>query len=481
MGVGAVNLPANIEAEQALLGAILVNNAAFETVRHFLKADDFSEPLHERIYALVADAILAGRTASPVTLIPFLPNEKIGDMTVSAYLARLAAEAITVVNAPDYGRAVYEQARRRELYSAGQSLIEQASEAGPEISPWQIRAEHDDRLKAMCEAWDFGDDTGVTLGDAVSEAINAANDAYQFKRPVGISTGIEAVDSLTGPWEPGQQIIIGGGTKQGKSALAMQCAIGLARHGTVWVYSGEMTPRQLAMREIARRTGIPASRQKEGRLSRQEFEKMEDARAEVSKLRVIIERRRMTLEQIHRVALDVKRKHGLASMVVDHIGLLGWAGPLARREPHEQAAEATKQLKALYGELGIPGISVSQLKKNTFGHDGRLKFHDQLHQALTRRPRYTDLLGSVEYDADHVIIPFNPSPLIAAIEPLAGSEDYLQWQDAVDKYRGRASIVLALSREQPFPRREDVEWHGETTSFGPPLVGRQEALFEDAA
>lgn len=477
-----MNLPANIEAEQALLGALLVNNAAYEGVRHFLKASDFSELLHERIYALVADAIQAGRIASPVTLKPFLPSEeKIGDVTVGQYMARLAGAAVTVVNAPDYGRAVYEAARRRELHSAGLALMEQACDAGVEVSPWQIRADHDERLNALCEAWDFGDDTGVTLGDAVADAIKATNDAYAFKRPVGISTGIEAVDRLTGPWEPGQQIIIGGGTKQGKSALAMQCAIGLARHGTVWIYSGEMTARQLAMREIARRTGIPASRQKEGRLSRQEFEKMEDARGEVARLRVIIERRRMTLEQIHRTALDVKRRHGLAAMVVDHIGLLNWTGPLARREPHEQAAEATKHLKALYGELGIPGISVSQLKKNTFGHDGRLKFRDQLHQALTRRPRYTDLLGAVEYDADHVIIPFNPSPLIAAIEPLAGSEDYVQWEDAVEKYRGRASIVLALSREQPFPRREDVEWHGETTSFGPPLVGRQEALFEDAA
>lgn len=475
-----MNLPANIEAEQALLGALMVNNDAYEAVRHFLKADDFSEPLHQRIYGLISDAVLAGRKANPVTLIPFLPNERIGDMTMPAYMARLAGEAVTVLNAEDYGRAIYDAARRRELCREGQSLIDQSCDAGPEVSPWQIRAEHDERLKTTCESWDFGDDTGVTLGDAVSEAIQATENAFRFKRPVGITTGIEAVDGLTGPWEAGQQIIIGGATKQGKSALAMQCAIGLARHGTVWVYSGEMTPRQLAMREIARRTGIPAFRQKEGRLSQREFEKLVDAQAEVNRLRIIIERRRMTLEQIHRVTLDIKRKHGLAAMVVDHIGLLGWGGVWARREMHEQASEATRQLKAIYGELGIPGITVSQLKKNTFGQDGRLKFHDQLHQSLTRRPRYTDLYGAVEYDADHVIIPFNPSPLIAAIEPMAGSDDYLAWEDAVEKYKGRAEIVLALSREQPFPRREAVEWHGETTSFGPPIVGRQEALFEAA-
>lgn len=482
MTMAANELPANIEAEQALLGALLVNNACFEAFRHFLKSDDFFEPLHGKVYTLASGMIVAGKVASPVTVLPFLPQAvRIGDMTAGQYMARLASEAVTVVNAVDYAKAVYDLARRREIYSAGESLIEQACDAGPEVSPWQIVTDHGERIKTTTAQWDFGEQSGLTLADAVDDAMRATNDAYQFKKPVGISTGIDAVDRLTGPWEPGQQIIIGGGTKQGKSSLAMQCAVGLAKHGTVWVYSGEMSPRQLAMREIARRTGIPMWRQKAGRISTPEFEKLADVRQEVAKLSVLIENKRLTLDQIHRVLTEIKRAHGLAAVVIDQVTLLAWSGVMAKREEHEQCAEATKQLKAIYADLGIPGISVSQLKKNTFAHDGRLKFKEQLYQAITRRPRYTDLLGAVERDADHVLMPFNPSPIIAGIEPMAGSDDYLVWEDAVAQYAGRAEIVLALSREQPFPRRESVEWHGETTSFGPSFVGRQEALFEDAA
>ncbi|MDI1262264.1 MAG: DnaB-like helicase C-terminal domain-containing protein [bacterium] len=475
-------LPDNVQAEQAVLGAIMISNDAYWRVAGFLQPQHFTDQFHQKLYEAIGAMISGGRAANPVTIKPYIAmDQMIGDMTAMAYLAKLAAEgAPSIIGAYDYGRAVIEMWARRQLIEAGNDLIALSRNMPVDMTPEKIMSNTDRTFVSISNH--LGDAaSAVTMADAVGEAMQSIDDAYRFKKRAGVSTGIEAVDQLTGPWESGQQIIIGGGTKQGKSALAMQCAIGLAANGPVWVYSGEMSRKQIAMREIARRTGIPVKRQKQGRISQAEWTRLEAVTVEVNRLPILIEKRRLTLDQIHSIGRDLKRKKGLVAMVVDHVGLLDWPREDRGREEAALSAKATQQLKAIFEDLGIVGVSLVQLKKNTFVEyrAPRQSFEVRLREAILRRPKYTDLMGAVERDADHVLIPFNARPILASLEPEEGSDDYLLWEAKMAEHEKRAEIILALSREESFPQRRQVEWHGETTSFGPPFVGKQESLLGD--
>ncbi|WP_158259890.1 DnaB-like helicase C-terminal domain-containing protein [Phyllobacterium phragmitis] len=479
------SLPDAVEAEQALLGQILLDNAAYWRVAGFLKPQHFSEPLHSLVYEMAGTMIAEGRAVNPITIKQYLPaSQQIGDsdLSIAQYMARLATEAVGSFSVYDYGRAILEIWARCQLVSLSQDLDTLSRTMPADMSPSKLIAEHTGHLVTISNEISEGV-KAVTMADAVGTAVQSIDDAYKFKKPSGISTGIASVDQLTGPWESGQQIIIGGGTKQGKTALALQCSVGLAAHGTVWIYSGEMSVKQLAMREISRRTGIPVWRQKEGRISQAEWEKLLQVKDEVENLPILIEKRRLTLEQIHQVGREIKMERGLAAMVIDHVGLMAWGRDDARREEAALSAKATQGLKEIYEDLGVPGISLVQLKKNTFVQNSygtaRKSFEAQLRAAAYNRPKYTDLMGAVERDADHVLIPFNARPIIAGLEPEEGGDDYLLWETRMQEHEKKAEIILALSREHTFPQRREVEWHGETTSFGPAFVGRQESLLPE--
>ena len=472
-----------IEGEQNLLGSLIVNPQSLDWIPT-INAQDFYEPLHQQIFDVIRELRASDKKVSPITIQAFFPaDRRVGnDMPLIAYLARLASEAIAI-DRETVRSLAWTVLRKWVQRTAGNLSSELSLEmydivADADIEHMVGGAQEElgkirDRLR-LFQGQKIGRET---MGDAMDLAISSIDEAYRFQKPCGISTGIEVVDNLTGPWEPGQQIIIGAGTKQGKTALAMQCAMGLAAHGPVWIYSGEMSSRQLAMREIARRTGIPVRLQKEGRISKQQWEEIARVRQDVGMLPVYVETRRMTLEQIRNEVTELKRKVGLASMIVDHVGLLNWPRQLANKDEWEQSQIATQTLKAIYSDLGVPGISLVQLKKNTFVISPMKNFKDKLNEAINRRPRYTDLLGAVERDADHVLIPFNARPIIAAIEPQEGTEDYLLWEDCMGRQAGKAEIILSLSRERFFPIRREVEWHGQTTSFGPEFKGKQETMF----
>lgn len=488
MSRAARALPDAREAEEALLGAILIDNSVYWRVAGFLKPEHFRDGekgINGPLYSLFGQMISEGRPVTPITVKPYVDADSVvhtdQDGTVTTlllYIIRLQSECPGTFAAYENARAIIEMWARHRLIGVAQDLESMAWSMPIGITPEKIIGEVSGRMSAISREIEDGR-KAVTMSDAVEQAVQAIDAAYNFRKPAGILTGIEPVDQLTGPWEPGQQIVIGGGTKQGKTALALQIAVGLAAHGPVWVYSGEMSFKQLAMREIARRTGIPVWRQKEGRIAQADWDKLAFVRQEVAKLPIVIEKRRLTLEQIHQHGREMKMEKGLAAMVVDHVGLLAWGKENARRDEWEQSQIATRELKAIYEDLGIPGASLVQLKKNTFVHSHNGSFASRLREAINRRPKYTDLMGAVERDADHVLIPFNARPIIAGLEPEEGSDDHMVWEDRMREHEKKAEIILALSREQSFPARRSVEWHGETTSFGPPFQGKQESLLSE--
>ena len=221
--------PNNIEAEQALLGAILVNNDAFYRVSDFLKPVHFYEALHRKIFETAGELIRMGKAANPVTLKTFLPaDERVGDMTVAHYLARLAAEAVTIINAEDYGRAIYDLATRRALITIGEDMVNIAFDAPVDMAPQEQIEDAERRLFELAETGRY-DGGFQTFTDAVKLAVDMAGAAYQREGHLsGISTGFRDVDRRLGGLQPSDLVILAGRPAMGKTSLATNIAFNVA-------------------------------------------------------------------------------------------------------------------------------------------------------------------------------------------------------------------------------------------------------------
>ncbi|CAN7392355.1 DnaB-like helicase C-terminal domain-containing protein [Neorhizobium sp. LjRoot104] len=465
-------LPSNIEAEQAILGAILINNDALAAVPTTFAMEHFHERLHQNIY----DAILRGRAVgkgmNPVTVRSFMApeaaNERVGDMTVSQYLARLVSEAVSIRNVADFADAITGYYHRRQAMSIGDDAHDAGIKAEDELQFIDRIKECRDRLTAIVASIESRNDPQETFADAIDDTLDRTSDALRGMSPVGIDPGIPEITTLTGPWQKKQLIIIGGGVKQGKSALAMQCMFNIAEKSPVGLNSGEMSRMQIIMREKARRTGISSTRQQRGSVSDNEVEELLRAGEEMKRLRhVDIDCRRLTLDQIDQKIARLIGEQGIEAFFLDHIGKIQWTGKMEYEDEFKQGQRATSILKDFAQKHDIPIIALTHLKKSTFqDYQGR-SFKERLSAAMNRRPTYRDLVGNMDKDADQVLIVFQARPIVAGMEPAENSDDYPVWEDAMNRVTGKADIILSLSRESEFPRRKEIAWEGKSTSYGP--------------
>src|SRR5687767_6004967 len=221
--------PNNIDAEQALLGAILVNNDAYYRVSDFLEPVHFFEDLHRRIYEIATTLIKAGKVATPITLKTFLGDQDLGGVTVSQYLARLAAEATTVINAEDYGRTIYDLAIRRSLIGIGEDLVNTAYDAPVETSPRDQIEETERRLYELAEPGKY-DGGFQRFSEALTTAIDMAGNAFKRDGKLsGMATGLADLDRMMGGLQPSDMIVLAGRPGMGKSSLATNIAFNIAK------------------------------------------------------------------------------------------------------------------------------------------------------------------------------------------------------------------------------------------------------------
>lgn len=463
-------LPSALDAEQALLGAVFVNNSAMDSIPPVLDERHFEEAIHGAIFREMKRLRTDGKgiTTIGVKMAVVDAPAQIGGLTFAQYLAALAAGAVTIVNVPDFADAIMDAAQRRELISLSQKLHAIAYEHELEI-PDDMKAIEDRLAEVRSERIGASGD-GTTFSDAVDESLDKTDDAAHGREVAGIDPGIPEIYSLTGPWQKGQLIIIGGGVKQGKSALAMQTMFTIAEKHAVGCNSGEMSRQQLIMREKARRTGISATRQKAGKVSGDEFEELVRAGAEMKHLQHIsIDCRRMTLQQIEAQIARLIGDHGIGVYFLDHIGKIQWTGKMEYEDEFKQGQRATSMLKDMAFKHNIPIVALTHLKKSAFqDYQGRT-FKERLSAAMNRRPTYRDLVGNMDKDADQVLIVFQARPIVAGMEPEENTDDHNRWEEAIERVTGKADIILSLSRESEFPRRKDVVWDGSTTSYGPPF------------
>lgn len=463
--------PHNIEAEQALLGAILVNNDAFYRVSDFLRSDHFYEPLHRKIYEVAAEFIRMGKVANPVTMKTFLPaEEKVGELTVTQYLARLAAEAVTVINAMDYGRAIYDLAVRRALITVGEDMVNIAYDAPVEMSPGEQIEDAERRLFELAETGRYDGGFG-SFGDATKLAIDMANAAFMRDGNLsGIATGLRDLDGRMGGLQASDLIIIAGRPGMGKTSLATNIAYHIAaayepvqqadgsfkpkNGGVVGFFSLEMSSEQLATRIISEQTEIPSSKIRRGDITEADFEKLVGCAQMMQNIPLFIdETGGISIAQLAARARRLKRQRGLDVIVIDYVQLMSGTSRRASENRVQEITEITTGLKALAKELNAPIIALSQLSRQVENRDDK-------------RPQLSDLResGSIEQDADVVLFVYREEYYHKNREPNPGTEEHMKWQAEMEQVRGKAEVIIAKQRHGP-TGTVNLAFQGEFTRF----------------
>lgn len=459
--------PVNLEAEQCLLGALMIRNDALTAIPSTFSSDHFYEPLHRRIYDEIVRIVATGKIAHPVTLKASVDDGRpVGNMTISQYMASLAANAVNIVGIPGYAAAITFSAMRRAMISVASHAEEMGYDCGEELAFMEqaeaLKAQFDRIMRGL----DVDDE--MTLADAAETALDATADAYRGKGDIGVDYGFAPLKNLIGPALPGQLIVIGGGTKQGKSSLIEQMCMGAALNGhPIWIYSGEMQGPELAHRALSRITDIQAWRQQQGRVKDAEYEKLLQAKrnAETWQSRIVIRDKPMTMPQIERAVENFSKRHPGGMAVIDHIGLVARDKATERMTPQDFGPFVTRSSKMLANKAGVPIIAAAQLKKNTFVAGEQSLNRKAFMQAINRRPKASDLAGACEQDANHVICPFRAEPILEEMKPSESADSFGDWTSVMETVKDKAEIILALSRHTKYPDRREVGWDGPKTAF----------------
>ena len=451
------NAPHNLDAEQALLGAILVNNEAIDRVTGFLEPIHFYDPLHAAIYETAGKLIQAGKHATPVTLRTFFENaEPLGEITVPQYLGRLAANATTVINAHDYGRVIYDLSIRRQLILVGEDMVNTAYDSAVDQPPKAQIEEAEQRLFELADKGKYGKGFD-SFSSALIAAIEMANNAYQRDGGLsGIASGLRDLDGRMGGLQSSDLIILAGRPSMGKTALATNIAFNIARaykserqaDGTEKVLDGavvgffslEMSSEQLATRILAEQAEIPSEDIRRGKIDEQQFRRLTAAASELNSLPFYIDQTGgITMAQLAARARKLKRQKNLGVLFIDYLQLITGSSKRSSDSRVQEITEITTGLKALAKELKVPIIALSQLSR-------------QVETREDKRPQLSDLResGSIEQDADVVMFVFREEYYVQRSEPsLAKPEEYAKWQADMERVHGLAEVIIGKQRHGP--------------------------------
>ena len=463
--------PSNLEAEMALLGAILANNDAADRVSNFLGPEHFSEAVHARIYEAATTLIRMGKLASPVTLKNHFENDAtLKEIGGPSYLARLAASATTIINAEEYGRTVYELAQRRKLISIGTEVVNEAFEPDIETTSKELIEKAESALYGMAETDKYGKGFQA-FGRAMAEAIDMASAAYQRDGGLsGISCGLTDMDEKMGGLQKSDLIILAGRPAMGKTALATNIAYHVARNykaeyqpdgtnkvmdgGVVAFFSLEMSSEQLATRIISEQTGISSELIRRGKINEDDFQKLVDVSRELQALPLYIDATGgLTIAQLASRARRLKRQRGLGLIVVDYLQLLAGSSRKQAEGRVQEVTEITVGLKALAKELAVPVIALSQLSR-------------QVENREDKRPQLADLResGSIEQDADVVLFVYREEYYLERLMPQEGTPEFQTWQEKMDRAHGKAEVIIGKQRHGPTGTIE-LQFEAKLTKF----------------
>ena len=449
--------PQNIDAEQALLGAILVNNEAQDRVSSFLRAEHFYDPLHAAIYETASKLIASGKQATPITLRTFFENAEPIDqnLTVPQYLGRLAAHATTVINAVEYARTIYDLAVRRQLILIGEDLVNVAYDSPVDFPPESQIEEAETRLFSLAENTKYGQGF-LSFETALTNAIEVANNAFQRQGGLsGTATGLRDLDAKMGGLQSSDLIILAGRPSMGKTSLATNIAYNIAKAfraedqadgtrktvdgGVVGFFSLEMSAEQLATRILAEQATISSSKIRRGDISQEEFKQLVLASQEMARCPLYIDQTGgISIAQLAARARKLKRQKGLDVLVVDYLQLLTGSAKRASEGRVQEVSEITTGLKALAKELSVPIIALSQLSR-------------QVEAREDKRPQLSDLResGSIEQDADVVLFVFREEYYVERAKPSESDSKFQDWFIKMQEVSGKAEVIIGKQRHGP--------------------------------
>ena len=470
-GADTSGLPKNLEAEQALLGQIMYDNAVMERLPDALRAEHFFEPYHQRIFEACGGAITAGRTAEPTLLASTLSADPaFSEYGGLRYLADLVDRAPPAANAKDYARDIRDLSDRRTLIRVSGDI---AASAGDMASP---AAEHVASAEAaLFSLAETGDQSkGIqSFRDAMSGAVDMIEAAYRRDGALsGLSTHLIDLDHKLGGLHPSDLLILAGRPSMGKTALATNIAYRVAdayeavqdadaprglrtvNGGVVLFYSLEMSAEQLAMRIIADVAEVSGDKLRKGEIDANQFRRIKEVQARLAEIPLYIDATGgLPIATLAARARRQKRKTGLDLIVVDYLQLIT-TGANAQKNRVQEVSEITGALKALAKDLSVPVLALSQLSR-------------KVEEREDKRPQLSDLResGSIEQDADAVMFVYREAYYLGRAEPKEGSAGHPEWVDEMDKVQGQAEVIIGKQRHGPIGTVR-LSFDDDTTRFG---------------
>ena len=465
-------LPQNVEAEAALLGALMIDNRLVEDIQLKLRPHHFFEPLHGRIYDAILRLTDSNRVANPVTLKPlFEADEGMKEVGGPSYLAQLTGSGAAVIGARDFAGQIYDLALLRALVGVGRDLVEGALDTSEDVAPLaQIERAESELYKVAEEGGAEG--KAKSFGESAMESIRNAEAALNRGGGLtGITTGFKGLNSKIGGLQRSDLIIVAGRPGMGKSALATNMGFAAAERflqdqadGTeprksggapVAIFSLEMSSEQLATRILSEQSRVTAEQIRTGNLQRQEFANFARTADRLHSLPLYIDDTPgLTIAALRTRARRLKRQKGVGMVIVDYLQLLQGTGKGSAGDNRvQEISEISRGLKQLAKELDVPVIGLSQLSR-------------AVEQREDKRPQLSDLResGSIEQDADIVLFIYREDYYLASKQPADDHPDFAKWQDDMQRAYKKADVIIAKNRHGA-TGKETLHFEGAFTKF----------------
>lgn len=460
---GGRQLPQNVAAEPPLLGAILSNPKAFHAVAAFLLPAHFAVPAHGRIFAEAGRRILAGGVADALTMNDWWRQqpESAPDACGHAYLGRLLTAMVGILNAREYGRAIFDAAQRRDLIAAGEDLVNRAFD-GEDVAGLASAASA--AIDAtLARAGGSARRSSFSLAEAVASAVAAGERAREHGATVGLSTGLPSLDEALGGMEGGALYVLAGRPGMGKTALGVQIAEAVARQGVgVLVVSLEMQAAQLARRILARLSGVPLGVLRKGAWTNRQMGAVIETQQDIAGLPLTIEDQSgLNPTTIAAKAREAHRRHGLGLLVVDHLHIVATPAETTRMGATWAVGQVSNALKALAKQMDIPVLALAQLNRGVEGREDK-------------RPSLSDLRqsGEIEQDAEAVMLLYREEYYLGRGDPERqpgeGDERYGKRVGDLaarrERAAGKAELILPKVRDGE-PGTVALRFDGPRTAF----------------
>ena len=439
-------LPNNIEAEQSVIGSILVSNDIFDDVSPIINYTKFYDPIHQKIFLAIENLISKGMLANPITLKNYFENDKnLIELEGHEYLVKITKFSTSLRQAIEYAKIIYDMHVRRELIKISEATIDNASNKNIDMPGEKIIEDSEKLLFDLAERGSFSK-SFVKFDIALNQTIEMASRAFKSTEGiVGVPTGLTDLDDRLGGLHNQDLVIIGGRPSMGKTALATNIAFHAAKNiqdkglkSSVAFFSLEMSSEQLSTRILSEQSRIKSNDIRRGKISEEQFDKFIETSKNISELPLYIdETPAISIAAISNRARRIKRLFGCELVVVDYIQLMR-ATNIRNEGRVQEISEITQGLKAIAKELNVPVLAVSQLSR-------------AVEQRDDKKPQLSDLResGSIEQDADVVMFVYREAYYLERKEPRPATVEHAEWQVNMNEISNLAEIMISKQRHGP--------------------------------